>query len=135
MWAHLQGQIRSLGDTSEANHFQVTEAHDSLKTCQDKVHHLQEKPVVGLKATPHLQQCLEQLCQDTEGWKQRMWVLRGRKDVLGHLHTRKWRVWEEKGSRLTSLVKIMLKTILWPEPWEAEGTRDAEDDYPPARLL
>lgn len=43
-------------------------------------------------------------------------------------------VLEDKGSQLTSLIKSNMKTIHWPEPWEAEGTRIAGDDHHPAQL-
>ena len=90
--------------------------------------------MVGLKENIHLQQRLEWYCQEMEGWKQRMWVPRGQKDVQDRLHTWRWWVLEEKGSQLISLVKSTLKTIHWPEPWEAEGTQDEDDDHPPAGL-
>ncbi|EPY80025.1 hypothetical protein CB1_000875058 [Camelus ferus] len=48
MMAHLQGQIWSLGDTSESHQSQVTEAKNLLKTSQGKVQHLQKKPMDGL---------------------------------------------------------------------------------------
>ena len=133
MWARLQGQIQSLGATAEAYQAQGTQAQNALQTAQEKVHHLREKLMVGLQENAHLRQCLERLCRETEGWKQRTRVLRGQKDVLARLHTRSRRVLEEKGSQLPSLAESTLKTIHWPEPWEAEGPRVADHDHPPAR--
>ena len=105
MWARLQGQIQSLGATSEAYQAQGTQAQNALQTAQEKVHHLREKLMVGLQENAHLRQCLERLCRETEGWKQRTRVLRGQKDVLARLHTRSQWVLEEKGSQLPSLAE------------------------------
>lgn len=52
-----------------------------------------------------------------------MWVLRGKKNERELFHTRIWHVWEEKESQLPSRVESTLKSIHWPEPREAEGTR------------
>ena len=72
MWARLHGQIQCLGTTSEAYQARETEAQNTLKTPQEKVYHLQEKLMVGLKENTHFQPCLKRLCQEMEGWKQRM---------------------------------------------------------------
>ena len=98
MWAHLHGHIQSLGATIEAYQAQGFEAQNALKTSQEKVHHLQEKLMVGLKENTHLQPCMEWLCQETEGWKKRMRVLRGEKDVMECLKDGVGGSWRRKGA-------------------------------------
>ena len=98
----------------------------------------------GLNENTHLQQSLELLSPETEGWKQRMQDLKGRKDLLECSNARMQRMLDDKISQLNSLIKTTLKTIHLPDllkeghvetgNLEVEEKREAENDHHPMDL-